>query len=632
MTAAVVAPDGTPVLDHVAPVVEHGGGGSAIESRHELVEIGERVYEATLSIRNITDDAVSVTRMDAFAGTLAAGDWAAHWFTSSWGQEFTPHRAVLADRFKLGTHSGRSSNGTHPWLGLVREDTAIIICPAWSGNWHIGYDGGRITAGISPWRFSTSLRPDESVTAPSVVIATGCSLADAAEALTSAIGRSWIPRTEASDSMRVEWNHWWPYEDAEVNADVIEQNAAIAARLGIGQITVDAGWFGAPGDTFWEDVRGDWDLINTDRFPEGMGPVGASIRSHGALPGIWIEAEAVGPKATLRSARPELMAQSDSPDRDEDDTWSFPPKDPDEPGFLGYVCLGSPAGREFVANALDRAVSSIGAEWVKLDFNLDPGAGCTRTDHGHGAADGLYRHYLGLYEVLDAFRERHPEVILEACSSGGLRIDLGLARHVHCFFLSDPDYTQHHLQVLWGAIHMLPPAALLHWSWSQSRGQLKPGQLDVASISGGDFATALRAAMLQRFGVSLRLPELRDELLTQLQLHVRIYLEEVAPLLRYGVVVALTAQPLRDGGGERAPVFRVSAEDRHVFSVTLLDGRPGPTLLPTGLDPAGSYRARDLVTGRQLDCVNGAIRLDWPADETSCLILLDSDIRKEDFA
>lgn len=611
------------VLADVATLVEHDGADGLIEQRAELTELGPHVFQATLTVRNASDGAITVTRLDSFTATLLGSTWVAHWFTSSWGHEFTPQRGALTDEFDLGTRSGRSSNGTHPWLGLEGHGAAVIVAPAWSGNWHITHTAGGLSAGISPWRFATTLRPGEQAVAPAVVIAVGTSIVDAATALTDAIGRSWIPRSAASDSMRVEWNHWWPYEDAEVSADVIEQNAAIAARIGIRQITLDAGWFGSPGDTFWEDVRGDWDLVNTDRFPDGLAAVGRGVRSLGAVPGIWIEAEAVGPRARLRRDRPEILARTDAPGPDVGDTWSFPARDPQDPGFLGYVCLGSPAGRDFVSDALERAVASIDAEWIKLDFNLDPGAGCTRTDHGHGAKDGLYRHYLGLYEVLDAFRDRHPGVILEACSSGGLRLDLGLARHVHCTFLSDPDYTEHHLQVLWGASHMLPPAAMLHWSWSQWRGDFDPAKLDFATIARDDFDTTLRSAMLQRFGVSLRLPELRSDLLDDLEAHVHCYQDEIAPLLRFGVLVPLTAQPLRDGGGERVPVFRVTDGDRHLIGVTVLPGGTAPVRVSTGLSRETAYRARDLLSGEELVCSDGTILLGLRDGETSRLMLLE---------
>jgi len=627
MNATIATANGMTVLTSVDVVVkqEEDATTQRLTDQHELVSLAPSVVESTLTVRNDSDRPVTVLRMDAFAADLVGTGWTAHWFTSAWGQEFTPHSADLSDEFELETRSGRSSNGAHPWLGLERDGAAIVIAPAWSGNWHMSHRSGRVAAGISPWSFATTLQPGEETIAPSVVVAAASTLTEATVALTGAIGRSWIPRTTASDSMRVEWNHWWPYEDAEINAEIIDRNAEIAARLGIRQITVDAGWFGPSGDTFWEDVRGDWDEVNTDRFPDGLAPVGQRVRDHGAVPGIWLEAEAVGPKSTLRRQHPQLLATSQTAEHDAHDTWSFPPRDPAEPGFLGYVCLGSPAGREFVLNALDAAVDSIDARWLKLDFNLDPGTGCTRTDHGHGARDGLYRHYLGLYEVLDTFRDRHPDVILESCSSGGLRIDLGMARHVHCSFLSDPDYTEHHLQVFWGAAHLLPPAAMLHWSWSQWRGDYAPAKLDFATITIEDFDTTLRAAMLQRFGVSLRLTELRPQLLAHLGDHVRLYLEHIAPILRSGVIIPLTGQPLRDGGGERTPAFRATDGDRHIVAVTVLSGGLPPDIVRTGLDANVRYSARDLVTGQDVVYAHGSLRLVWREGQTSCLVALEPD-------
>ena len=160
--------------------------------------------------------------------------------------------------------------------------------------------------------------------------------------------------------------------------------------------------------------------------------------------GLWCEIEAIGKSAHLADTHPEISATRDG-----------------EP--LGYVCLGSAAGQQWALATLERLISEYHCDWIKLDFNLDPGAGCNRRDHGHGAGDGLYAHYQGYYALLTAIRSRYPHVVLENCSSGGLRIDLGLARHTHMAFLSDPDWPEHSLQCFWGASLILAPAALLHW-------------------------------------------------------------------------------------------------------------------------------------------------------------------------
>ncbi len=620
----------TPVVDSTDDRATVTGrlSGTTLDALWSATRVGgEDVWELALVLTNAGDSAVTVTRMDPLAAHLAGGRWTTLAFNSAWGDEWRPVTGVTDYHHRLGSRSGRSSHGMSPWLGLEREGVGVVVTPAWSGNWHIDIDEGtRVSAGVSTWQFAVELAPGESVTAPSVVIAVGRSRDAAALALTSAVGRDWIPRSVASDRLDVEWNHWWPYEDVQVTEQVIWDNAAVAADLGIEVATVDAGWFG-PSDpsTYWGDYRGDWDVVNTVRFPSGLAALGDGIRSAGIRAGIWAEAEAVGSLAAVRRDRPEIMAHAvDGRRHDPSYGLSSQSLDPHDPTFLGYVCLGSEAGRTFVLESMSAAVTAMGAEWIKLDFNVDPDAGCTRTDHGHGAGDGLFRHYEGLYAVLDAFRERHPEVVLEDCSSGGMRLDLGIARHVHTTFLSDPDYTEHALQVFWGASLVLPPAAILHWSWSQWRGENPSQELDFATLSEERFATTLRAAMLHRFGVSLRLTELRPELLAVLRSHVAIYTSTIADLVRTGTVHRLTAQPQRGGFGERAPAFQLSGEGRHVVAQFVLEGGQTPAAVHPVLDTARAYRATDLATGAELPLGERGIPLDDRAGVvTSWLILVE---------
>jgi len=570
------------------------------------------VWECAMVLRNDGEHPVTITRMDPLVLDVGWA-WRTHSYRSAWGDEFRPIAGHAGHHLVLESRAGRSSHGMIPWLGLERggagtgpgageTPAAITIAPAYSGNWHIhAMAGGFVSAGISPWQFSVELAPGESVTAPSVVLTVATDLDAAAVALQRAVAADWLPRTEFTDSVPVEWNHWWPYEDQEVDEGVIAENARVAADLGIEIATVDAGWFGTADPTsVWSEQRGDWSSVNTARFPSGLAALGQSIRDAGVLPGMWIEAEAVGSHSLLRAAKPEAMAHTVERRRP-DPSYRVQTEslDDDDPTFLGYVCMGSPAGREHVLESMSTLITTTGARWIKLDFNIDPDAGCTRTDHGHGAGDGLLRHYEGLYSVLDEVRARHPEIMLESCSSGGLRIDLGLARHVHGFFLSDPDFTEHHLEVLWGVRNLLPPIGILHWSWSQWRGDFEPSYLDWANLSTHDFDTTLRAAMLHRFGVSLRLPELRPELLERLRVHVDLFQRELAPLVRDGVLQPLTPTPERGGFGERAPIMQLSHPDgRVIVGAFVLPGGVRPSVAHVrGLDPDATYTVSNLATG-----------------------------------
>jgi alpha-galactosidase len=642
---AVEAPMVTSGADRLA--VEGRLAGTAVHAAWSATRIAGDAWELTLELRNKGPAPVRITRMDPLSLSLSDGPWACHWYRSAWGDEFRPQRGSTRHDVVLDVRAGRSSHGMSPWLGLEREaprgddampGPALIVTPAWSGNWHIhALAGGHITAGISPWELVVELAPGETVTAPSVVVAAGSTLDDAALALQAAVRDRWLPRTPFTDSIPVEWNHWWPYEDQEVTEGVIAANAAVAADLGIAIATVDAGWFGAAdAASDWQEQRGDWHLVNTERFPSGLAALGDSIRGAGVLPGIWIEAEAVGAASRLRAEHPELLARRmDARRHDPSYRLMTVSLDPADPTFLGYVCLGSEAGRAHVLAWLARLIETVGARWIKLDFNIDPDAGCSRIDHGHGAGDGLLRHVQGLYAVLDEVRRRHPEIVLEACSSGGLRVDLGLARHVHAFFMSDPDHTEHHLECIWGASRMLPPLGVLHWSWSQWRGDYPPTQLDWGALDDDAFDTMLRAAMLHRFGVSLRLTELRPSLRARLAAHVALFQEHVAPFVRDGVLLPLTPTPERGGIGERAPAAQLIAPasdgepaERHLVAAFVLPGGTRPErVVPQRLDAARTYRVTDLATGTSRTATGAelatGIPLEGPERVTSWLVRLD---------
>lgn len=75
----------------------------------------------------------------------------------------------------------------------------------------------------------------------------------------------------------------------------------------------------------------------------------------------------------------------------------------------------------------------------------------------------------GYYRTLERLRATFPELVLESCSSGGLRIDLGLMRQTFMTFLSDPDWPVVDLQIFWGGSTMLAAERLLHWSYCDWR-------------------------------------------------------------------------------------------------------------------------------------------------------------------
>jgi alpha-galactosidase len=505
----------------------------------------------------------------------------------------------------------------HPFFVLACNEELLAGSIAWSGNWVLRFAPDRrwccVSGGLSDWQFSVDLSPCDEIGAPPAVLALGAGSLDSIAQQFHSVGRThWYPRNPTSERLPVEWNHWWSYEDRDIDQETFRANVREAARLGLDLCTLDAGWFGASeSNASWTEYRGDWSRVNRARFPAGIASLSQYTHAHCLLFGLWCEIEGLGGHSHLQQGHPEFAAMRDGTS-------------------LGYVCFGCPEVREWAFETLARLVTEYQCDWIKLDFNVDPGAGCNRTDHGHGTGDGLYQHYCGYYATLDRFRLHHPGVTLENCASGGLRIDLGMARRTHCTFLSDPDWPEHNLQVFWGASLMLAPEVCLHWGLSE---WVTPHPHQTfyprdPTLTRRRLDFWMRTCLLGAPGISLRLPDLPRWVADRIAHHARFYQAHMRRFVRDGTLFRLTAQPRRDGVGDRWCAFQYSLAHEHLLVVFRLPGaEPARTLLLQNLEPAPYYDLTPVDSGsawrrRGGDLMDDGISLDYLDEEESTIIIL----------
>ena len=577
----VTSPTEQPGVKHTAAFFS-GPGFEVAE--HFLIYEEHALLETWIELRCTRDQPFLVTRLDSFSLPLPQGAYRLLSYASGWGNEFDPHDEKLSGEMQLKSTAGRSSRLLHPWFAVQRPGgEAFTGTIAWSGNWIVRFlplesGGWQVSGGLLDEGFSKLVQPGETVRAPHVMLTLGADLNEAAVQLAS-VGRAhWFPSNRLSRKLPVEWNHWWSYEDTFLNEQTFSANLAAAPELGIELCTLDAGWFGpSQVDTFWVDYRGDWHQVNEQRFPNGIRPLADQAHALGMAFGIWCEIEALGSQAQLAQEHPEFVATRDGES-------------------LGYVCFGSPAVQAWAYQTLAHLIQDYQADWIKLDFNLDPHLGCSRTDHGHGAGDGLFEHYRGYYQVLGKVRANFPEVFLENCSSGGLRIDLGMLRQTHATFLSDPDYPVHALQTFWGASLMLPAERLLNWSFSEWCMAKPPAQQTFnprdPNLTPRQLDYYTRIAMLGMYGMSQKLPELPEWVAQRLKGHHRVYRRIVRRFVSQGELYRLTGQPQRSGGGDRLCAFQYSLPeaDEHLLFVFRLPGDETKNLVQLRhLEPTRRY-------------------------------------------
>ena len=283
-----------------------------------------------------------------------------------------------------------------------------------NGSWHweIGDQNGHFYLALggpnelySHW--FKNLKPGDCfTTVPAAVGVTGTGFDDAMGTLTE-YRRKIRRKNQDNEKLPVIFNDYmnclWGHPTAEEEYPLVDA----AAEAGCEYFCIDAGWY-ADGD--WWDSVGEWEE-SRKRFPEGVKKVTDYIRSKGLIPGVWLEPEVMGIRCGLAGKLP--------------DDWFFVRHGKrvyDRSRFqLDYR---NPAVRTHMDEVVDKLVRDYGVGYIKTDYNIEPGIGTEL--YADSVGDGMLEHERAYLSWLDGLFRRHPELIIENCSSGGLRMDYGM--------------------------------------------------------------------------------------------------------------------------------------------------------------------------------------------------------------
>ena len=140
--------------------------------------------------------------------------------------------------------------------------------------------------------------------------------------------------------------------------------------------------------------------------------------------GLWVEPEMVSEDSALYREHPE---------------WAM--RAPGRPGARGRsqleLDLSRREVRDHLFNALRSVLDSAEIAYVKWDMNR------SFTDIWSAAlpperqGETAHRYILGLYELLERLRQAYPELLVEGCSGGGGRFDLGMLYYTPQIWCSD---------------------------------------------------------------------------------------------------------------------------------------------------------------------------------------------------
>ncbi len=195
-----------------------------------------------------------------------------------------------------------------------------------------------------------------------------------------------------------------------------------AARCGAEYFCIDAGWYAEPGAGWWDTV-GEW-VPSVTRFPGGFPEVIQAIRAEGMVPGIWIEPEVIGVQSPIAEILPREAFFTRNGERVVEQS-------------RYQLDLRHPAARDHLDRTVDFLVGELGFGYIKMDYNINVAPG---TDAGGLAAGaGMLEHNRAFLDWIDDVLDRHADLTLESCASGGMRTDYALLSRFQIHSTSDQE-------------------------------------------------------------------------------------------------------------------------------------------------------------------------------------------------
>ena len=294
------------------------------------------------------------------------------------------------------------------------------------------------------------LKPGESFTSVSVSVGV-CRDFDEGMGELTKYRRAIRRKNTDNETLAVIFNDYmnclWGDPTAEKEFPLIEA----AADAGCEYYCIDCGWYSAG---FWWDNVGEWQE-SRERFPSGLKEVTDAIRAHGMIPGVWLEIEVMGINCPLANKLP--------------DDWFFMRHGKRVFDRSRYqLDFRNPEVRAYADSVIDRLVRDYGVGYIKMDYNIEPGIGTEINADSVG--DGLLCHERAYISWLDGVFARYPELIIENCSSGGMRIDYAMLSRCSIQSTSDQDDYRRYATIAANAPAGLTPEQSAIWSYPLTDG------------------------------------------------------------------------------------------------------------------------------------------------------------------
>ncbi len=355
-------------------------------------------------------------------------DYRLTYFSGAWSTEYRKKQeTILNNQRVLETRGGLSGPEAIPLFmidekGEATEERGDIYFGSliWSGNWKMIINKDKsnrvlVTAGVNDFDFEWCLEPEDTFETPVFMAGyTVGGFGNVSRTIHSYERDIIMHPVERDRIMPVAYNAYGTYYH-RINEERIMSVLDTAHELGIELFIMDAGWQGK-GDVNDENFRrgfGTWE-VNYDRFPNGLKPIADKVHSYGMMFGLWMEPEAVHFESDLLKEHPDWIMKYDGREAERINgpmfTLNF---------AMDEVC-------DYITDKIISLVREYDIDYFKMDFNrFTPHMGWQNVDDKH-SKEVWVRYVHNLYKCYNRVKAEFPNIMIENCAAGAMRMDMGM--------------------------------------------------------------------------------------------------------------------------------------------------------------------------------------------------------------
>ena len=482
------------------------------------------VYEATdvitrrIVLVNENEKSLQIRKLMSMMLDLPNRGFSLTTFHGGWIKE--AHRQVTPlcyGQFVNESLTGNSSNRHNPGFFLSEQGSnenfgrVYGFNLVYSGNHYSGIELTerglvRVMTGINPHCFVWPLQKGESFETPEAVMTFSLEGFNGASDHFHRFIREHITSGNYKNKERPILFNSWEARFFDFSERSLLQLAHQAKSLGVELFVLDDGWFGERND----DTKGLGDYsVNKKKLPGGLERLSKRLLKMGLSFGLWFEPEMVNPNSDLYRAHPEYAV-------------CVPGRSPSLGRHQLNLDLCNPKVRDYIVESVGSILSSCQISYVKWDMNRNMSDMFSTVIRDQGTFH--HRYILGLYEVLTRIFSKRPDILLETCSSGGNRFDLGMLCFSPQIWASDNTDPIERLSIQGGLSYLYPLSTMgAHVSSSPHQQTLRDTSL----------STRFHAAAFGALGYELDLKYLSAPEKAEIREQISFY-KEHRQTLQYG--------------------------------------------------------------------------------------------------